>query len=129
MFLFAGLTALALPGLSTFISEFMVLIGVFTVYPWVAVVATLGIVLAALYVLWLYQRTMTGPANDDVRAMRDLDSREVLAIAPLIVLVVLLGFYPKPALDVINPAVDDPQQQMGVADPEPAVAVREGAAR
>ena len=60
-FLVAGLSALALPGLSTFVSEFLVLVGTFTRYAVAAVVATLGIVLAALYILCMYQRTMTGP--------------------------------------------------------------------
>jgi len=129
MFLFAGLTALALPGLSTFISEFLVLVGTFTVYPWVAVIATLGIILAAVYVLWLYQRTMTGPVHDGVRAMSDLNGREILALAPVIILVVLLGFYPKPALEVINPTVEQLQEQIGVTDPEPAVPLSEGAAQ
>ena len=128
-FLIAGLTAVALPGLVTFISEFLVLLGAFVRYPWVAVVATLGIILAAVYVLWLYQRTMTGPVTDEVRGMRDLDGREVLAIAPVIALVIFLGFYPKPALDVINPTVDDLMVQVGVTDPEPAVPAAEGGAQ
>jgi len=129
MFLFAGLTALALPGLSTFISEFLVLVGTFTRYPWVAVVATLGIILAAVYVLWLYQRTMTGPATDEVRGMADLNGREILAIAPVIALVIVLGLYPKPAFDVINPMVDQLQQQVGATDPVPSVPLSEGASR
>jgi NADH-quinone oxidoreductase subunit M len=123
LFLFAGLTALALPGLSTFISEFLVLVGTFTVYPWVAVVATLGIVLAALYVLWLYQRTMTGPVADSVAGISDVNVREILAVAPLIIIVIVLGLYPKPALDAINPTVADLQQQIGVSDPEPTVPI------
>ncbi len=121
MFLLAGLTALALPGLATFISEFLVLLGTFTVYPWVAVVSTVGIILAALYVLWLYQRTMTGPPADSVKDMPDLNPRELAALVPLVILVIFLGLYPKPALDVINPTVSELQQQVGVTDPEPSV--------
>jgi NADH:ubiquinone oxidoreductase subunit 5 (subunit L)/multisubunit Na+/H+ antiporter MnhA subunit len=59
-FLVAGLSSLALPGLSSFVSEFLVLVGTFERYPWAAVIATTGIVLAALYILWTYQRMMTG---------------------------------------------------------------------
>ncbi len=128
-FLIAGLTALALPGLSTFISEFLVLVGTFTRYPWVAVIATLGIILAAVYVLWLYQRTMTGPVTEQVRGMPDLNGRELAAIVPVIALVILLGFYPKPALDVINPTVDELMEQVGATDPEPTVPLSEGAPR
>ena len=62
IFLVAGLSSLALPGLSSFVSEFLVLVGTFERYPWVGVIATLGIVLAALYILLMYQRTMTGPS-------------------------------------------------------------------
>ena len=65
-FLVAGLSSLALPGLSSFVSEFLVLVGTFERYTWVGVIATLGIVLAALYILLMYQRTMTGPVSDDV---------------------------------------------------------------
>jgi NADH-quinone oxidoreductase subunit M len=128
-FLIAGLTAVALPGLSTFVSEFLVLVGTFVRYPWVGVIATLGIILAAVYVLWLYQRTMTGPAGDEVRGMPDLNARELLAIGPVIALVILLGFYPKPALDVINPTTDVLMEQVGATDPEPAVPAAEGGNR
>ena len=128
-FLIAGLTAVALPGLSTFVSEFLVLVGTFVRYPWAGVAATLGIILAAVYVLWLYQRTMTGPAGDEVRGMPDLNARELLAIGPVIALVILLGFYPKPALDVINPTTDVLMEQVGATDPEPAVPAAEGGTR
>ena len=126
MFLLAGLTALALPGLMTFISEFLVLLGAFARYPWVGVVATLGIIAAAVYVLLVYQRTMTGPATEQVKGMKDLNGREILALAPLVVLVIVLGFYPKPALDVINPTVDNLMNTVGTTDPEPAVEQAEG---
>lgn len=122
-FLIAGLTAIALPGMLTFLGEFLVLLGTFARYPWVGVVATLGIVLAAVYVLVLYQRTMTGPPSEGVKGMKDLNVREMAAIAPVIALVIFLGFYAKPLFDVINPTVDVTMEQVGVTDPEPAVAV------
>jgi NADH-quinone oxidoreductase subunit M len=128
-FLVAGLSSLALPGLSSFVSEFLVLQGTFLRYPWVGVVATLGIVLAALYILLMYQRTMTGETPEIVKEkVTDLRGREVFAIAPLLVVIIALGFYPKPVLDVVNPAVDRVMVAVGATDPAPQVApVAEGA--
>jgi len=127
-FLVVGLSGLALPGLSSFVSEFLVLVGTFTRYPVAGVIATLGIVLAALYVLWWYQRAATGPAVEGVKGMRDLDWRETLAIAPVVAVLIALGFFPKPLLDVINPAVDATMQQVDVQDPTPPHPVAEEAA-
>ena len=117
--LVAGLSSLSLPGLAPFISEFMVLAGTFTRSPVAAVLATLGIVLAALYILIMYQRTMTGPLRDGNEGVHDLNPREVAALAPAIVLIVGLGFYPQPVLNVINPAVDEVVSQVGDGDPAP----------
>src|SRR5580693_3967830 len=103
-FLVAGLAGLALPGLSTFVSEFLVLVGTFTRYEVAAALATAGIILAAIYILWMYQRTMTGPVRPELAAMKDLKGREVWAVAPLIALIIALGVYPKPIIDIINPA-------------------------
>ncbi|MDM4722094.1 NADH-quinone oxidoreductase subunit M [Micromonospora sp. WMMA1363] len=122
---FAGLASLALPGTAPFISEFLVLIGTFTVNKPVAVIATLGIILAAAYVLWMVQRTTQGtlnPALTEVDGMkRDLNLREKVVVAPLIALILLLGFYPKPVTDVINPAVQATMQDIGRTDPAPSV--------
>jgi NADH-quinone oxidoreductase subunit M len=121
VFLVAGLSSLSLPGLAPFVSEFLVLTATFTKSAVAAVLATLGIVLAALYILILYQRTMTGPLRDSTRRITDLNPREILALAPLVALLVVLGFYPKPALDVIRPAVGVTLQQMDATDPLPTV--------
>jgi NADH-quinone oxidoreductase subunit M len=123
VFLVAGLSSLSLPGLSPFVSEFLVLAGTFTTSVTAAVLATLGIVLAALYILLMYQRTMTGPLRESTKNLVDLRPREILALAPLLALIVVLGFYPKPALDVLQPTVDSLMQVVGVDDPEPTVAV------
>jgi NADH-quinone oxidoreductase subunit M len=127
-FLVAGLSSLALPGLSSFVSEFLVLMGTFERYRWIGVVATLGIVLAALYVLLMYQRTMTGPTPEAVsERVSDLRGREVLAIAPILAIIIVLGFYPQPVLDVINPAIDRVMHAVDATDPAPEVApVAEG---
>jgi NADH-quinone oxidoreductase subunit M len=119
IFLLAGLSALALPGMSTFISEFLVLVGTFTRHKGLAILATTGIILAALYVLILYQRTMQGVVIDKVKKFKDVNLRETFAIAPLLVLIVFLGVYPKPVLDIINPAVKVTLGYVHQTDPAP----------
>ncbi|MFJ8579146.1 NADH-quinone oxidoreductase subunit M [Micromonospora sp. NPDC093277] len=130
---FAGLASLALPGTAPFVSEFLVLIGTFTTNKPAAVIATLGIILAAAYVLWMIQRTTQGtlnPALTEVDGMRrDLSLREKIVVAPLIALIVLLGFYPKPVTDVINPAVKATMQDVGRTDPAPTVGSVQEAAK
>jgi NADH-quinone oxidoreductase subunit M len=121
-FLLAGLSTLALPGLSSFISEFLVLVGTFTRYPAVAVLAAAGMILAALYILITYQKMFTGPAREYASGWKDLSAREAWVVAPLIAVIVVLGFFPKPVLDVINPAVSRTLQQVGMTDPAATVA-------
>jgi NADH-quinone oxidoreductase subunit M len=131
-FLVAGLSSLALPGLSSFISEFLVLVGTYVRYPVAAVIATLGIVLAALYILLTYQRMFTGPAKEYANGWKDLGAREMWVVAPLIAVIVALGFVPGPVLDVVNPAVGRTMQQVGSTDPAPSVggvATAEGTAK
>ncbi|MFD8550248.1 NADH-quinone oxidoreductase subunit M [Streptomyces fradiae] len=120
-FLVGGLATLSLPGLAPFVSEFLVLVGTFARYPAAGVVATTGIVLAALYTLVLYQRTMTGPVKEEVRAMPDLRPRELAVIAPLIALLLFLGVYPKPLTDIVNPAVRHTMSDVQQKDPRPDV--------
>jgi NADH-quinone oxidoreductase subunit M len=127
-FLVAGLSSLALPGLSTFVSEFLVLVGTFTRYEAAAVIATGGIILASVYILWMYQRTMHGEPNEHTSKLTDLTAREAWVVAPLIAAIIGLGFFPQPLLDVINPAVGQTLEQVGSTDPEPAVPAAEGAA-
>ncbi len=90
-FLIGGLATLSLPGLAPFISKFLVLVGTFSRYSAIGIIATVGIVLAALYVLVLYQRTMTGPVKAGVENMPDLRVRELTVVVPLIALLVFLG--------------------------------------
>src|SRR5579859_695497 len=120
LFLVSGLAGLSLPGLSTFVSEFLVLVGTFSRYKVAGSFAVAGIVLAAIYILWMYQRTMNGPTPLSVATMPDLRPRELLAVVPLVVLLIALGVYPKPVLDVINPAVNTTMTQVGATDPVPA---------
>lgn len=123
LFMLAGLAVVGLPGLAPFVSEFLVIVSAFDYAWWAGAVAALAIVLAAVYVLWAYQRIMTGPnvsASVEPR-WRDLDRREVGAVAPLLVALVIFGFYPAPLLDVINPNVEQTLSQVNVQDEGPVV--------
>ncbi|MQY22095.1 NADH-quinone oxidoreductase subunit M [Nocardia macrotermitis] len=120
-FLIAGLATLSLPGLAPFVSEFLVLVGTFTRYPVAAICATSALVLAALYVLWMYQRMMTGPVKEGNEGVHDLRARELVVVAPLIAALLFLGAYPKPLLDRIDPAVAGTLSTIGAHDPAPAV--------
>jgi NADH-quinone oxidoreductase subunit M len=122
-FLFACMSSLALPGLSSFVSEFLVLVGTFSKYQWAAIIASTALVLSALYMLLTYQRMMTGPVREHVRGLPDMNPREAWVMAPLIAVILFLGFYPKPVLDVLNPAVDSTMTQVGVTDPAPLAPV------
>ena len=122
VFLIAGLATLALPGTNSFVSEFLVLLGSFPVQPVYSIIATVGIIFAALYVLWMYQRTMQGPEGGAAMLAAKADGRltdvtriEVAVLAPLVALILFLGFYPKPVLDVINPSMNSTLSEVGVS--------------
>ena len=120
-FFIAGMSSLALPGLSSFVSEFLVLVGTFTRYPVAAVIATFGIVLAALYILIPVQRALHGPTTPGNEDLTDLTLREKVAISPVIAVIVVLGFYPSPILNIINPAAQTVITQQGFSDPAPTM--------
>ena len=119
-FFIAGMSSLALPGLSSFVSEFLVLVGTFTRYPVAAILATFGIVLAALYILIPVQKALHGPITPGNEDLPDLNLREKIAIAPVIAVIVALGFYPAPLLNVINPASAHVLELQGFTDPTPS---------
>jgi NADH-quinone oxidoreductase subunit M len=107
IFLFVALSSLGLPGLNGFVGEFLVLLGTFFSYRWWVVPAAFGIVLAAVYLLWAYQRVFHGPITiEENRSIPDLNWREVAMLAPLVALIVAIGVYPKPFLDRIEPAAE-----------------------
>lgn len=114
MYLIAGLGALSLPGMAGFVSEFLVLVGTFQVYVWAAVAGTFGIVLAAIYVLWPYQRVFTGPTVDGVRNFKDLVTREFVALVPLAALLIVIGFVPMVVLHTTNPTTKAVLQASGL---------------
>ncbi|MEU3011883.1 NADH-quinone oxidoreductase subunit M [Nocardia asteroides] len=120
-FFIAGLATLSLPGLAPFVSEFLVLVGTFGKYKVAAVIATGALVLAAIYVLWLYQRMMTGPVKHGNEHLRDLVPRELAVVVPLLAALLVLGFYPKPILDLVDPAVGHTLSTIGKHDPAPTV--------
>jgi NADH-quinone oxidoreductase subunit M len=116
-FFIAGMSGLALPGLSSFVSEFLVLVGTYTRYPVAAIIGTLGIILAALYILIPVQKILHGPTTPGNENLTDLNLREKIAIAPVILVIVLMGFYPKPVLDLINPTSEQVVTNAGFTDP------------
>ena len=118
-FFIAGLSSLALPGLSSFVSEFLVLVGTYTRYPVAAILGTFGIILAALYILIPVQKALHGPITSGNESLPDLTRREKIAIAPVIAIIIALGFYPKPALDLINPTSVTTITDAGFSDPAP----------
>jgi NADH-quinone oxidoreductase subunit M len=120
LFLVSGLAGLSMPGLSTFVSEFLVLVGTFSRYKVAGSFAVVGIILASIYILWMYQRVANGPTAPSVATMPDLHMRELLAVVPLVALIIAMGVYPKPVLDVINPAVRSTMSQVHATDPVPA---------
>jgi NADH-quinone oxidoreductase subunit M len=99
------LSSIGLPGLNGFNGEFLILVGSFLTRRWFTVVAAGGVILAAVYLLWAYQRVFHGEPDDDNADTPDLTWREGLIMAPLLGLIVFLGVYPKPMLDRIEPSV------------------------
>lgn len=100
------LASVGLPGLNGFVSEFLVLAGTFLSHRWWAVVATAGVIFAALYLLWAYQQVFHRTPDPTSASIRDLSLAERVVIAPLIVVIVFLGVYPQPVLSRITPSVD-----------------------
>jgi NADH-quinone oxidoreductase subunit M len=107
LWLTVSLSSLALPGLNGFVGEFPILLGTFQVNRTAGVLATFGAVLAALYLLWAYQRMFHGPLETaDNANTSDLKPREIGVLVPLVVLIVAIGLYPKPLYDIVEPSVD-----------------------
>jgi NADH-quinone oxidoreductase subunit M len=107
LFVVATFASIGLPGFSGFVGEFLALIGTFITHRWYAVVASTGVIFAAVYLLWAVQRAFTGEPQGDNVGMPDISIRELATVVPLLGLSLFLGFYPKPVLDRVKPAVDD----------------------
>lgn len=121
--LMSGLSALALPGMGSFVSEFLVMAGAWQRFPVYTVVITLGMVLAAVYVLRMYKTTMTGPVTEQVatHVTHDLSAREKAVVAPLLILLIVFGFVPKPVLALADETAMETMAIVGVEDPAPQV--------
>jgi len=98
-------SSIGLPGLNGFVGEFLTLLGAFSSHRWWAVVAAVGVIVAALYLLWAYQRVFHGTPDEANRSLPDLRVREAVVLAPLLGLIVFLGVYPKPVLERMEPSV------------------------
>ena len=104
--LLAMLASAGLPGLNGFVGEFLILLGAFGRWPWATAVATSGVVLGALYLLWMYERTIFGPVtHEETRRLKDIGPRELAVITPVLALCFVMGLYPAPILRRIEPAV------------------------
>ncbi len=115
-FLFMALASIGLPGLNGFVGEFLVLVGSYLTLPALTIVAASGVVLAAIYMLWAYQRVFTGvPVHEENRSLTDLTPREIGLLAPLAALVLVIGLYPNLLLDKIGPSVDVTLRYVDVA--------------
>jgi NADH-quinone oxidoreductase subunit M len=106
VFTLVMMSSLGLPGLNGFVGEFLILLGSFITRRWWTVVAIFGVVLAALYLLWAYQRVFHGTPDADNADFREMRWGEALVMAPLVAIIVFTGIYPKPLLSRIQPSVD-----------------------
>ncbi len=106
LFLISVLASVGLPGLNGFIGEFLILIGSFRYFPVYTIVATSGVIFAAVYLLWMFQRVMFHEiTNPEIEKFEDMNLREIFTVLPLIILMFFIGFYPIPILDRIDPTV------------------------
>lgn len=129
LWLVVSLSSLALPGLNGFVGEFPILLGTFQTNRTAAVLGAFGAVLAALYLLWAYQRMFHGPLEGaDNQHTTDLRPRELGVLAPIVALIVAIGIYPQPLFDLVEPSVDRVLVEVGVSDGlslEPAAVITE----
>jgi NADH-quinone oxidoreductase subunit M len=114
-FLVVALSSLALPGLNGFVGEFLILLGTFDANRLLAVIASAGVVLSAIYLLWAYQRAMHGDLPADLAETPDVSAREYAFLVPVVVAIVAIGVFPKPLLDRIEPSADRHARLIAVA--------------
>jgi NADH-quinone oxidoreductase subunit M len=124
VFLVVMMSSVGLPGLNGFVGEFLILIGTFLTHRWWAVVATSGVILAAVYMLWAYQRVFQGVPTGDNATMPDMTWRERGVMLPLLVGIVFIGIYPKPVLDRIEPSVNHLLAHVQHVDPSVGIPAR-----
>ena len=128
VFMLFTMANVGLPGTSGFIGEFLTLIGAFKANTWIAFGATTGVILSAGYALWLYRRVVFGDLiKESLKTITDMDTRERLLMAPLVIMTILLGIYPALVLDIMGPSVNAllenvTSAQAAAADAVPAAA-------
>jgi NADH-quinone oxidoreductase subunit M len=117
------LSSIGLPGLNGFIGEFLILLGAFAVTPgWTAVAAT-GLILGAVYMLWMFRRVIFGPlTRPENQQLRDLNARELLIMAPIVALIIIMGVYPQPFLSRMKPSIDFTLKKIFAVHSAPAAA-------
>ena len=121
-FLVVMLASVGLPGLNGFVGEFLILLGSFGRWPWATAVATSGVILGALYLLWMYERVIFGPlAHEENAKLEDLSAREVTVLLPVVALCLVMGLFPAPFLRRMQPSIDLILQRLA---PPPVVATR-----
>ena len=127
VFMIVALSSIGLPGTNGFVGEFLILIGSFLTARWWTVVAATGVILAAVYLLWAYQRVFHGEPDEDNRSFPEMTLREGMVMLPLIGLIFFCGIYPKPMLDRIEPSVDrliaHIEEKTGYVEPQPVGAI------
>jgi NADH-quinone oxidoreductase subunit M len=105
-FLFAVFASVGLPGLNSFVGEFLVVVGTFAVNSWYGSAAVLAVILAPIYLLWSYQRMAFGPVREEHRRLPDVSLREVTVLVPVLALLLVLGVYPKLVTESVDPATE-----------------------
>jgi NADH-quinone oxidoreductase subunit M len=126
LFLVTVMSSIALPGLNGFVGEFPILLGTYQTVPWAAVTSAFGVIFAALYLLWAYQRMFHGPVTGKAVAMPDLNAREIAVMVPLLALMIGIGLYPAPVYDRVNPTIE--QIISEVAPPQDMISLEAGTA-
>ena len=131
-FLVIMLSSVGLPGLNGFVGEFLIIVGAFRPHPVLAAIAVSGVIFGAVYMLWMYQRVMFGPLDNPANAeLEDLSRREIAVLAPILVMVVVMGVYPRPFLNLMSASVDATLERSAVvaeSAPRPAEEVGVAAA-
>ena len=126
-FMLVMLSSIGVPGLNGFVGEFLILTGSFLTARWWTVVATAGVILAALYLLWAYQRVFHAEPDEENKKFRELSLKEGLVLLPFLGVIVFMGVYPKPVLDRIEPSVDalitHVEDHTDYVEPEPTIQI------
>jgi len=107
VFSLALFAALGLPGLSGFIGEAMVFMGAFPVYCTLTIIAALGLIIGAAYILWMLQRVFLGPLNPKWDTLPDISAREMFTLVPIALVVLILGIYPMPVLNLMKVSLNN----------------------